>query len=239
MGGVFLIYRYFQDEAIAFEVCDILTTAGIKSKVEKTPQILDSQIIGTSSEPEFVLKLFPEDFSKANKILEGYFEKTLTDVEEDYYLFSFTNDELNEILQKPDEWGFFDYQLAKKILSERGCPASDIQLEKMKKDRILELEKPAKTGKTLFLIAYLFILSGLMYLASPRFIIDSIAFLQTVVSVIIGQYIYKNKNVLPDGKIVFSFEEKSRKHAELLRTVAVVVLVACVLKYFYFLSSFN
>lgn len=41
-------------------------------------------------------------------------------VDKDYYLFSFTEIELEDLIQKKNEWSKFDFLLAKKILNDRG-----------------------------------------------------------------------------------------------------------------------
>jgi hypothetical protein len=62
----------------------------------------------------------PKDFAVAQRELEKYYRAQIAHAEDDYYLFEFSDAELNEILSKPDEWGDFDYQLAQQLLRERG-----------------------------------------------------------------------------------------------------------------------
>ena len=62
-------------------------------------------------------------------------------VEPGYYLLSFTDKELLEILSKPDEWGHFDYVLARALLAERGLEIPDETIGQMKQQRLLQLAR--------------------------------------------------------------------------------------------------
>ena len=64
------------------------------------------------------------DFPRAHLALKAYYQAQLSTMDPDYYLFSFTDTELLEIVTHPDEWGHLDYALAKKLLADRGKPLS-------------------------------------------------------------------------------------------------------------------
>jgi hypothetical protein len=63
----------------------------------------------------------------------------LQEVDQDYYLLTFTDTELLEILAKPDEWGHFDCVLAKKPLTDRGHAITDAYTKQLKAKRLEEL----------------------------------------------------------------------------------------------------
>jgi hypothetical protein len=46
---------------------------------------------------------------------------------------------LLDIVAKPDEWGHFDYVLARKLLAERGLPIPDETIRQMKQQRLRQL----------------------------------------------------------------------------------------------------
>ncbi len=58
------------------------------------------------------------DFDRANRALEEYYQPILNDVDPDYYLLSFSDRELLDVVNQPDKWGHFDRALAKKLLLE-------------------------------------------------------------------------------------------------------------------------
>jgi hypothetical protein len=79
----------------------------------------------------------------ADVLLLNLSKAQLDNVEKDHYLFEFTNEELYEITEKPDEWGEFDFLLAMKILSDRGLPVNHAKIIKSKQDRVETLSKKA------------------------------------------------------------------------------------------------
>lgn len=131
---------------------------------------------------------------KATLAYEEYFAKQLDNVPEDYYLLTFTNDELLEIVAKPDEWGAFDYQLAQKLLKERGVDITKEKTDRLKADRYKELAKPegepAKNIVGYYIISILFFPVGL----------------------IIGWVWGYSKKQLPDGYKVYTYNNSVRNH---------------------------
>jgi hypothetical protein len=65
-----------------------------------------------------------------------------------------------EIIAKPDEWGSFDYQLAQKILNDKGKELKPDTLNNLKGQRIDELSTPEKASKILIVAGYFFIFFG-------------------------------------------------------------------------------
>jgi len=66
----------------------------------------------------------------------------INEVEKDYYLLSFSDEELIDVIAKSDEWNKFDVELAQKILKEKGKEVTEQQITQIKQQRIEELSKP-------------------------------------------------------------------------------------------------
>lgn len=60
---------------------------------------------------------------------------------DDYYLHSFSDDELKNILKKPDKWNELGYYWVNKTLNERDTKITEETLKKVKTERIKELRK--------------------------------------------------------------------------------------------------
>jgi hypothetical protein len=88
------------------------------------------------------------DLDEAHKALEEYYRHQLQDVDPGYYLFSFSDVELLEIVAKPDEWGHFDYVLARALLADRGLEIPDETVEQMKQQRLRQLAKESVMDPT-------------------------------------------------------------------------------------------
>ena len=91
------------------------------------------------------MKLCPSDFRKARQLLEQYYQGQLAGIDPDYYLFSFSDDELLDLVRNADEWGPLDYVLAKQILAEHGKPVSREQETGYQAERIQTLAVPEES----------------------------------------------------------------------------------------------
>ena len=67
----------------------------------------------------YYVKLKQEDFEKADELLMNSVLESDQQPIGDYYLFSFSTDELIDVLKNPDEWNAFDLYWARKILSSK------------------------------------------------------------------------------------------------------------------------
>src|SRR5690242_1609431 len=110
----------FDDEDQATLVGEKLKANGIFFVIEKSKPILEKSFVDTSISRSIHLKLQRHDFEIGHKILEDVYGTEIDQVDGEYFLFSFSEDELIEVISKPDEWGHFNYQLAQKILKQRG-----------------------------------------------------------------------------------------------------------------------
>jgi len=230
MPQEYLPFHSFNDPAILNDFIEKLKQNGIDFKVEKTPALLDATLIGVASNDELIIKLRSEDFIKAHQCLGNYYKSEIDSIGKDYYLFGFKDDELFEILSKPDEWGYFDYQLAQRILADRGLHIDTTVLEKLKIKRKDELAKPEKAGLSSYVVAYFFIVVGLLGFLDPIFSHSDFSYLITIISFLIGGNIYKSKKTLPNGESVFSYPEKDRKKGRLIMYLSLIVIAGSVLK---------
>jgi hypothetical protein len=216
MADQYQTFHSFNDIELVNEVAEKLKQNDIKFIIEKSRPILDASLVDTSLvEPDIHLKLQPGDFEKADKVLEDYYQTQLDSIDNDYYLFSFSNDELKEILTKPDEWGHFDYQLAQKLLKERGLEIDGATANRLKQDRIKELSEPEKASPFLIFFGYCFIPFGI------------------IVGFFIGRHLFYSKRTLPNGQTIFSYRESDRKHGNRIMIVAVILFVIIVASWFF------
>src|SRR5690349_11909236 len=180
MSEEFRPFHSFQDAELVNDFAAKLSDAGIEYKIEKAPALVSDFIIGSTPVADISINLRSKDFEKAHEVLGNYYKSQLDFVDKDHYLFAFTDQELYEILEKPDEWGYLDYQLARKILNDRGRAVDSLTLQNFKAERIKELAKPGKASNSLILLGYcFFIFAG-------------------IPTILIGRYIIKDQKTLPD-----------------------------------------
>lgn len=231
MADPFLTFHSFPDIDSAGEMAQVLEKNGIESLVEKAPPLLDSQIIGTASGLDVFIKIRSSDFTKAAACLANYYQEQINNIDKEYYLFSFSNEELLEVLQKPDEWSHLDYQLAQKLLADRGEPVDAVLLDKLKSERNKTLAQPEKASILLYILAWMFIFTSMLYLASPLFDLYQFTFCSSLVSFLIGRHISGNTRVLPDGQIIHSYRDSDRKRGRSVKSLSLAVFGACAVKY--------
>jgi hypothetical protein len=145
MAAQFQTFQQFNDPGLASAVAEKLRAQQIECMVEKVKPLLEPGYFQNTVEQNIHLKVRVNDLDEAHKALEEYYRHRLQDVEPGYYLLSFTDVELLEILAKPDEWGHFDYVLARALLAERGLEIPDETIAQMKQQRLLQLSREAST----------------------------------------------------------------------------------------------
>ncbi|WP_343538183.1 hypothetical protein [Flavobacterium mesophilum] len=160
---------------------------------------------------QYEIKIDPINFEKAEAILEKATENILTEVDSDYYLLSFSDDELYDVLLKSDEWNVFDYKLAQKILKERGKNIDSEMLAFLKKERLQTLAKPEEPQKSWINIGYIF------------------SFLGGALGIVIGYLLWTSKKTLPNGQRIYSYNEADRKHGKTIFIIGAIVFPVALL----------
>ncbi len=207
-----LTFKRFKDPDIANDIAEKLKFAKIYFEVENDDKFFDPTYANNPMSKETRIKLNPNDFIKANEALETYYQTQLNSIDKSYYLFDFTNKELFEILEKPDEWGDLDYQLSKNILIERGENLQQTELDYLKEKRIKELSRPEKSSKRLILAGYVSAIFGGLF------------------GIIIGRILANTKTTLPNGKLIYTYTDSDRNHGNIISIIGFAVLVAGLLR---------
>ncbi len=211
----FLLFRQFilKDEALA--LVKKLDEGGIEAILGDNKAPFDVTFSGNTSMDKYDVKIRKRDFESADLLITESSDEAIHDLPNDYYLYSFTIDELYQILARYDEWGEIDIALAKKILTDHGENIDDELLRIYKKKRLAQLAKPEKVNKVWLILSYFLALSG----------IYGIAF---------GQIIYSSRKTLPDGTIVPTYTKNDRKEAKIIFYIG---LLACII--FLLMKIFN
>ena len=201
----FLIFKKYNEKESAEALTNLLQTHGIAFEIEQDRENLDVLYGTNPSEKFYYVKIRPDDFPKANSILLDIGNTDLGAVDKTHYLFEFTDDELFDILSKPDEWNALDYQLAKKILKDRGREVSDEIIASLKKQRIVELAKPDERNRVWIFIGYVSVLLGGLF------------------AIIVGWHLFTYKKTLPDGQRVYEYSEKDRRHGRRIFYLGMII----------------
>ncbi|HIC31230.1 MAG TPA: hypothetical protein EYO76_04860, partial [Flavobacteriaceae bacterium] len=206
MNENYSIFRSFPSVGLAVELQNLLSKNGVDYELADNLPSVDVTFSGNTVNDKFEIRIDPKDFEKAENILEKDAENIINEIDPDYYLFQFTNDELYEILLKSDEWNAFDYTLAQKILTERGKSIDKDLLNSLKTQRLKELSKPEDNQKPWIVAGYIFALLG------------------GYLGLIIGYFLWTSKKTLPNGQKIYSYSEKDRKQGKIIFTISLVIV---------------
>jgi hypothetical protein len=147
MTDNYSIFRKFPTLELATEIKDLLQKNKVESILADNTPPVDVTFSGNTLQNEIEIRIKQSDFEKAESILEKNAENLIDQIDKNYYLFDFTNEELYDILLKSDEWSTFDYTLTQKILSQRGKPIDKDLLNSLKNERLKQLAKPEENQK--------------------------------------------------------------------------------------------
>jgi hypothetical protein len=201
--STFITFQIFNAVELAKELTDLLESKGIQYHVEDTsPEAL---LMPTSNQlPEIRVQLRQNDFERANALLEAIAISNLENIRQDHYLLEFSDDELMEILEKPDEWNKNDIALAKKLLKDRGKEMSPAIVAELQKKRMASLATPDVEKRGWIYFGYFLSLFG-----SP-------------IGFIMGWDFLSRKKYLPDGRKVYANCTEDRKHGQRILILGVI-----------------
>lgn len=205
----FLNFRKFHEKDSVEALANLLKSNAIEFEITEDRESLDQMLIGDKHfNHYYFIKLRKDDFEKVNFLLESESDKQVETLDtKDHYLNQFTDEELFDILSKPDEWNAFDYQLSKKILKDRGKEINSEVIQLLKKQRIKELAKPEESQKNWINAGYLFSLLG------------------GLLGIFIGWHLCTYKRTLPNGERVFGYKAEDRRHGTRLVIIGIVMFV--------------
>lgn len=206
MNENYSVFRKYPTLEQVKDLESLLNKNDIATEIADNIPPVDSSFSGSTLQNQYEIKIPLTDFEKAEKILDENAENLIDEVDKDHYLFSFTDDELYEILLKADEWNEFDYKLAQKILIQRGKSVDTELLKALKKQRIELLAKPEENQKSRIMAGYIFAILG--------------GFL----GILIGYSLWTSKKSLPNGQKVYSYNEKDRAHGKNIFYIGLIVL---------------
>lgn len=205
MAEAFSIFRKYSNLEQAQELKMLLSNNNIESILDNNIPPVDVTFIGNTLNHEFEVRIKATDFNKAEAILNNHEDISLEEVDKDYYLFNFSNEELYDVLLKSDEWSAFDYSLTQKILTNREQSIDKNLLDSLKNQRLIELAKPETNQKPWINSGYIFALLG--------------GFL----GLIIGYFLWTSQKTLPNGQKIYSYTTNNRMHGKYIFFISLII----------------
>jgi hypothetical protein len=209
----FITYRRFTEEGLAKELVSLLEKNGIAYHLSDEQKTLEYLYGSNQYAKSFFVSIKKEDFPVADAILLNNSSEYINSIDKNHYLFGFSDEELLEILAKPDEWSELDYQLAQKILRDKGKDISENTLQQLKNNRLKELTAPDKNQKKWIIAGYI------------------IALLFGLLGIFIGWHLYTFKKTLPSGERMYAYSKADRKHGERILVIGMVIFAISIVSF--------
>ena len=207
MEEEFITFQKFSDQNAALQLGDFFKEKGLKYLIEDNSLRFDPTFSNNGFGKEFCIKLKKSDFEKGNAFLNEKAENEIVEIDNDYYLLSFTDKELFELIAASDEWSPFDVLLAERLLKERGKEVTLDEIENIKKNRIVELSQPERSQRTYIIIGYI------------------TAILGGFLGIFIGWHLFTFKKTLPNGNRIYAYSDNDRKHGNRILIIGGIFLV--------------
>lgn len=204
----FVTFQSFPDRNSAMDFISLLEENHIEYVLDEFFNIhhplfsVDKEMI-----KEFHVQLKKKHFPIVEELLLNIDRKELESIDPDYYLLKFTNDELQEVVIKSEEWSKFDYLLALKLLQERGVHVDIDKISKIKEERFEELAQPEKNQSFWIYRGYVLALTG------------------GLLGIIIGIHMVTSKKTLPNGDRIYTHSETNRNHGVVITIIGTVIFV--------------
>ncbi|MCB0759950.1 MAG: hypothetical protein KDC12_00410 [Flavobacteriales bacterium] len=196
------LYRQFQDEAMADMLCTMLTEGGVEFQRSighpegDVEELIDIHQIHIPS----------DQVDRADQLVEERANKELESVDKDYFIFSFSEEELREVIIKSHEWSPLDVALAVKILKDKGV---ELDVEDVKAVRNKHQEASARQTS----------------LSSGNTVLLYISALGAIVGIIAGAYVLLASIQTYLGHTIKKYDNHSRRHGRI--TLALSVFFTC------------
>lgn len=149
-----------------------------------------------------LLKISEKEFEKVNNLIVEKYPVNLKQLNEDYYLFQFTNEELLNVIHKPNEWNFFDRAIAREILKNRNVEITDQTIH----NSVIHFTS-LRIEKSWLIVEYLATL------------------LFWFVGIFIGIITTSAKKTLANGKTVNIYDGYSRNHGYVMLGIGLLRLI--------------
>lgn len=203
----FQTYQSFASTDDAQQLIGILIDNNIQFQLEKNQPDINPIFVGTLTNLDVLVKIDENDFEKVNELFKKTESVKLEDLDPGYYMFNFTEEELMEVILKPDEWNNYDYQIAKLLLQKKGTQVNEVLESGIKKKREEELTTSKEINGAWIIFGYI------------------CSFLGGAVGIGIGIYIWLTLKTMHNGKKQFAFSPNNRAHGKAITIIGIVVFL--------------
>lgn len=202
-----VLLREFRDEESLRELISLLQEVGIDTFLHDSSSGFDVTFAYNKTTQFWQIWVDQSNEEKAKLICKQFDEEIVAQLTDDYYLFSFSNKELLDIINHPEAWSSVDLMLAQKLLDKNGIPVDSEVVEHKIQLSKASLDESDSVPQYVITLGYvLSIIGGAFGLAIAMILIFS-------------------KKTTSDGNRIHRFDKASRTSAYIMILVFLIVFV--------------
>lgn len=209
----FEVYRTFYTESDAKHLISVLQSSNIPHQIERPKPLMDAVMGGDPHSPKIFVRVRKEDFKRLNQMVEEDMLQLMTQFEgelDDHFLQEYTDEELMEVLRKPESWSMDVVVVARQLLKKRGLEVSTEAMQRMRAERLEIARQPQKINKQWLIALYLLAPLGALLL-----FLTLAGYLAVLcISVGMGFYYWTSTTIDADGERFYTFDEAAQQHGK-------------------------
>lgn len=218
----FVTYKKAYDKVELDSFLDLLKKHDIPFEVEDVLRNFNPAMTPRDGSIEMRIKIHPTDFEEVIRIETEILSPLLNQVDTDYYLFTFNEKELKDIIKNRSEWSLFDVLLAEKILLENGAVHSEKEFDVLKDETInTTFEEKSVSAVQLTVIYFISIVVPLLGLLFGYILMVILPLL----GLILGYYFMSHKKTFSDGSQKYIYNKPSRLQGKIIAFIASFILL--------------
>ena len=213
----YILFRVFRNEEDMKFFTDVFDDCGIDYTIENPKadcnDVLSSaygvQVAEDAMQYKYMLMIAEDDFERSQSELRSHIADYFGNAgsEENTLLNEFSDDELLDVIKKPDEWAVEDIVMAQTLLDKRGKHVSDEVVDAYRQKRLEEVRQPKFGGYGTIIIGYIF------------------AFLGGIIGIFLAASLLGKKQLFNGEKVVM-YDHKTRVNAIIYLIISIVVVIA-------------
>ena len=213
----YILLRIFREEEDMKFFVDVLDDCNIDYKVDN-PQSISNDVLSSAYgvqvaedalQFKYMLMVAEDDFERAQTELRSHIAEYFRNAgsEDNSLLNDFSDDELLDVIKKPDEWSVEDIAIAQALLEKRGKHVSNEVVDAYRQKRLEEVRKPKFGGYVTIIIGYLF------------------AFLGGIIGIFLAASLLGKKRIF-NGEKVNIYDKTTRTNAIIYLVISIIVVIA-------------
>lgn len=213
----YILFRVFRNEEDMKFFTDVFDDCGIDYTIENpradSSDVLSSaygvQVAEDAMQYKYMLMIAEDDFERSQTELRSHIADYFGNAgsEENTLLNEFSDEELLDVIKKPDEWAVEDIVMAQTLLDKRGKHVSDEVVDAYRQKRLEEVRQPKFGGYGTIIIGYIF------------------AFLGGIIGIFLAASLLGKKQLFNGEKVVM-YDRKTRINAIVYLIISIVVVIA-------------